>query len=203
MTEASLSIVPSSATTPARSSVGSFLPQIRKAYAAVDGSALAAAIECGKFLTLEKENVEAEHGKRKWRGWLKKYCPEIPQSTDKLYRKLYDHQDDIADCGSIRKAIEKLDNEVDDDDGHPANTVSSIADDPLLERLQQVGHDSAVDAKKKEAATASRKATAFAKTIATRTPDQVFVALKEWDRVKLRNLTTMLANHVKSLESAA
>jgi hypothetical protein len=46
-----------------------FVGQIMTAYKAImkaEGNALERAIECGKYLTLAKENVEAAKPKRKW-----------------------------------------------------------------------------------------------------------------------------------------
>jgi hypothetical protein len=87
----------------------SFVGQIMTAYKAVmkaDSTALEQAIECGKYLALAKENVEAARPKRKWSAWLAEHCPEIHQNTAALYMRLADpdNADAIAECTSIRHA---------------------------------------------------------------------------------------------------
>ena len=91
----------------------SFVGQIMTAYKAIikaEGSALEHAIECGKYLALTKENVEAARPKRKWSAWLAEHCPDIHRNTAALYMRLADPEnaDAIADCKSIREADVKL-----------------------------------------------------------------------------------------------
>jgi hypothetical protein len=65
-----------------------FVGQIMTAYKAImkaEGSALEYAIECGKYLTLAKENVEAAKPKRKWTAWLDEHSPDIHRNTAALY----------------------------------------------------------------------------------------------------------------------
>ena len=89
----------------------SFVGQIMTAYKAImkaEGGALDHAIECGKYLALAKENVEAAKPKRKWAAWLAEHCPDIHRNTAALYMRLADNADKIADCTSIRQADMKL-----------------------------------------------------------------------------------------------
>src|SRR6516165_6102374 len=89
----------------------SFVGQIMTAYKAVmkaEGSALQHAIECGKYLALAKENVEAAKPKRKWGSWLEELCPDIHRNTAALYMRLSENAEEIADCTSIRQADMKL-----------------------------------------------------------------------------------------------
>ena len=91
----------------------SFVGKIKTAYKAAqkaEGDALKYAIECGEQLALAFENVEATKGK--WKPWCQENIPEIPQTTENLYRRLASaHTNDesiFADCKSIRDAIKKL-----------------------------------------------------------------------------------------------
>src|SRR6516165_2595127 len=77
----------------------SFVGQIMTAYKAVqkaDSTALERAIECGKYLALAKENVEAARPKRKWGAWLAEHCPEIHRNTAALYMRLAENADAIT-----------------------------------------------------------------------------------------------------------
>src|SRR5215472_831944 len=91
----------------------SFVGKIKTAFKAAqkaEGDALKHATECGYHLNLAKENVEEAKGK--WKSWCKENIPEIPQTTENLYRRLaLAHGNDeniFADCKSIRDAIKKL-----------------------------------------------------------------------------------------------
>jgi hypothetical protein len=89
----------------------SFVGQIMTAYKAImksEGSALEYAIECGKYLALAKENVEAARPKRKWSAWLEEHCRDIHRNTAALYMRLAENADAITDCKSIREADMKL-----------------------------------------------------------------------------------------------
>ena len=77
----------------------SFVGPIMTAYKAImkaEGSALERAIECGKYLALAKENVEATKPKGKWSAWLSEHCPEIHRNTAALYMRLAENADAIA-----------------------------------------------------------------------------------------------------------
>jgi hypothetical protein len=67
-----------------------------------EGDALKAAIECGKYLNLAKENVKATKGR--WLSWCKKNCPEISQQTASLYMRLAEKKDKIEGAKTIREA---------------------------------------------------------------------------------------------------
>ena len=91
----------------------SFVGKIKTAYKAAqkaDGEALKYAIECGEQLALAFENVEAAKGT--WKSWYSDNIPEIPQTTENLYRRLASaHADDesiFVDCKSIRDAMKEL-----------------------------------------------------------------------------------------------
>jgi hypothetical protein len=93
----------------------SFVGQIQTEHKAVlkaDGEALKHAIECGKYLNLAKENVEAAKPKVKWSSWREQHISEISQETASVYTRLasaYAEDENIfADCESIRDAIKKL-----------------------------------------------------------------------------------------------
>jgi hypothetical protein len=95
-----------------------FVGQIMTAYKAamrVEGEALKAAIECGKYLNLAKENVKADKGK--WLPWLKQNCPEISQQTASLYMRLADPEnlDKLVGVKTIRDADKALRQPRDDD----------------------------------------------------------------------------------------
>jgi len=81
-----------------------------KAAQRAEVDALKYAFECGYHLNLAKENVEEANGK--WKSWCKENIPEIPQTTENLYRRLADavanDENIFADCKSIRDAIKKL-----------------------------------------------------------------------------------------------
>src|SRR6516162_6637730 len=108
----------------------SFVGQIMTAYKAVmkaEGSALEHAIECGKYLALAKENVEAARPKRKWSAWLAEHCPEIHRNTAALYMRLAKNEDKIADCTSIRDADVTL-RQSDDEEGDESDSGADESD---------------------------------------------------------------------------
>jgi hypothetical protein len=89
-----------------------FVGDIMTAYRAamkVEGDALRAALECGKYLNLAFENVEAAKGKGKWNAWRKQNLPAVSEETDRIYRRLAEavaqKEDFFAKCKSIRDAI--------------------------------------------------------------------------------------------------
>ena len=93
----------------------SFVGQIKTEHKAVlkaDGEALKHAIECGKYLNLAKENVEAAKPKVKWSSLREQHISEISQETASVYTRLataYAEDENIfAECKSIRDAIKKL-----------------------------------------------------------------------------------------------
>ena len=76
----------------------SFVGQINKAYEAAEkagASALSAALECGYYLNLAFENVEAAKGKGKWNQWRKanldksaqKKLKDFIEGSQRLLRK--------------------------------------------------------------------------------------------------------------------
>jgi hypothetical protein len=89
-----------------------FVGQINTAYDAAEkagASALGHALECGKYLNLAKENVEAATPKRKWKAWREEKLPSVSEETERLYRRLADavakKEEIFGKCKSIRDAI--------------------------------------------------------------------------------------------------
>jgi hypothetical protein len=123
----------------------------------VEGDALRAAIECGKYLNLAKENVKAAKGK--WEAWRKKNCSEISQQTASLYMRLDANKDKIEGVKTIREADKMLreprgdQDETGDDDGDDeTNNALLVGSQPaspdLVSLLKNVGPDEVVTALK-------------------------------------------------------
>ena len=113
-----------------------FVGQIMTAYRAamkVEGDALRAAIDCGKYLNLAKENVIAAKGK--WLSWCKKNCPEISQQTASLYMRLNAKKDQIAGAKTIREADMMLRQPRDDDDDNDAEDETEATPAALKTKL--------------------------------------------------------------------
>src|SRR6266566_2969706 len=145
-----------------------FVGEIMTAYRAamkVEGDALRAAIDCGKYLNLAKENVKAAKGK--WLPWLKKNCPEISQQTASLYMRLAENKDKIAGEGvkTIRDADKMLrqprdeedetDDDAEDETDDETNNALLVGPQPaspdLVTLLKNVGPDEVVIALKQAA----------------------------------------------------
>jgi hypothetical protein len=65
------------------------------------------AIKCGTHLIEAKEIVTRR--KEIWKDWLAEHCPDIPERTDRLYRRLADEEnqkkiEDMLDCDRQRVA---------------------------------------------------------------------------------------------------
>jgi hypothetical protein len=126
----------------------SFVGQIMTAYKAImkaEGGALEHAIECGKYLALAKEDVEAAKPKRKWSAWLSEHCPDIHRNTAALYMRLAENEEKIADCASIREADVKLrkpsqcgDGDSGDDESDAEEVTDEEADE-VPQRVVQAG----------------------------------------------------------------
>ena len=118
----------------------SFVGQIMTAHKAVmkaEGSALEHAIECGKYLALAKENVEAAKPKRKWSAWLAEHCPDIHRNTAALYMRLAKNEDKIADCTSMRDADVKLrqSNNDESDSDSDESGAEEVTDEEVDDRI--------------------------------------------------------------------
>jgi hypothetical protein len=97
----------------------SFVGQIITAYNNAEkagATALGHALECGKYLNLALENVEAAKGK--WKKWREANLPTVSEETERVYRRLADavakKADIFAKCKSIRAALHHL-SKFDDD----------------------------------------------------------------------------------------
>jgi hypothetical protein len=82
-------------------------------------SALGYALECGKYLNLALENVEAlPKSKGKWKKWREQNLPTVSEETERVYRRLADavakKENIFAKCKSIRAALQHL-SKFDDD----------------------------------------------------------------------------------------
>jgi hypothetical protein len=160
----------------------SFVGKIRTAYKAAqkaEGDALKYAIECGEQLILAKENVEATKGK--WKSWCNDNIPEIPQTTENLYRRLAsavaNDADIFADCKSIREAIKKL---------------------PKRERKQKEGDGDKPAKKNSNALLSGSASTDLATTFKNTAVDEVYSALTQaWDPEQLRDLVNRLLAYFK------
>jgi hypothetical protein len=185
----------------------SFVGKIKTAYKAAqkaDGEALKYAIECGEQLALAFENVEAAKGK--WKSWCSDNIPEIPQTTENLYRRLASaHADDesiFVDCKSIRDAIKKLpkrERKPKKNGDKPAkkNSNALLSGSPDLKSLlENCGADEIGIAlrdtdKLDEVATAS---------IARLSPDKLSDTLiGAWNAEQLSALASRLTAHLKTL----
>jgi hypothetical protein len=162
----------------------SFVGKIKTAYKAAqkaDGEALKYAIECGEQLNLAIENVEATKGK--WKPWCQENIPEIPQTTENLYRRLASaHADDeniFADCKSIRDAIKKL---------------------PKRERKPKKRREHQTPAPDANS-NALLSSPDLATTLQNVAVDEVCTALTQaWDRQQLDDLVKRLGEHLKTLD---
>ena len=164
----------------------SFVGQIMTAYKAImkaEGSALEHAIECGKYLALAKENVEAARPKRKWTAWLEEHCRGIHRNTAALYMRLADPEnaDAIADCASIREADMRLRKPPPDDE--------SVKDD--ASHYDEADDDAGDDAQRvvqRAGASPDLKA-----TLQNTAVDEVYSALTQaWERDHIRALANRL-----------
>jgi hypothetical protein len=166
----------------------SFVGQIMTAYKAImkaEGGALAHAIECGKYLALAKENVEAAKPKRKWGAWLEEHCPDIHRNTAALYMRLADNAEEIADCTSIREADMKL---------------RQPSGDDVAQRVVQEDDDDAGESGGDEALRervvrklASQDLTCTLQNVGV---DEVYTALIDaWDEDHIRQLCDRLRDH--------
>src|SRR6516162_2296529 len=168
----------------------SFVGQIMTAYKAImkaEGGALEHAIECGKYLALAKENVEAAKPKRKWSAWLQEHCRDIHRNTAALYMRLAENEDKIAKCTSIRQADEllrALNSSNSDSESKSAESAGSHDDeadddDEVAQRVVQAG--SRAD---------------LADLLQALAVDEVCTALIDaWDEEHIRQLCDRLRDH--------
>ena len=196
----------------------SFVGQIMTAYKAVmkaEGSALEHAIECGKYLALAKENVEAARPKRKWSAWLEEHCPDIHRNTAALYMRLAENEDKIAECTSIRQAdmlLRALNSSSSDSESNSEESADE-ADDDVAQRVVQQA-DASPDLKSllensdvDEIGIALRDADKLDEfttaAIVKLTPDKVCDALtKAWSAQQLRDLANRVTAHLGTLTGA-
>jgi hypothetical protein len=158
-----------------------FVGQIMTAYKAamrVEGEALKAAIECGKYLNLAKENVKADKGK--WLPWLKQNCPEISQQTASLYVRLADPEnlDKLVGVKTIRdadKALRQSSQDEGSDDDDETNNALLVEDEC-------------------EEVTALRASEDLVSLLKNVGPDEVATAIKQadWGVEDLRKLISLL-----------
>jgi hypothetical protein len=169
----------------------SFVGQIMTAYKAImkaEGSALEYAIECGKYLALAKENVEAARPKRKWSAWLAEHCPEIHRNTAALYMRLAKNEDKIADCTSIRDADVKL-RQSDDEEGDESDSGADESD------VEEVVTDEEADEAAQRVVQAGSRAD-LADLLQALAVDEVCTALIDaWDEQHIIELCNRLHDH--------
>jgi hypothetical protein len=168
-----------------------FVGQIMTAYRAamkVEGDALRAAIECGKYLNLAKENVKAANGK--WEAWRKKNCPEISQQTASLYMRLAENKDEIGGAKTIREADMMLRKPRDDEDDQ----------DETDDDAEDTG-DETNNALLVEPQPASPDLVALLKNVGA---DEVVTALHQagWDAEKVKKLVSLLTASLQPIASA-
>jgi hypothetical protein len=172
----------------------SFVGQIMTAYKAItkaEGTALAHAIECGKYLALAKENVEAARPKRKWAAWLSEHCPDIHRNTAALYMRLAENEEKIADCASIREADMKLRQPSQCGDGDSGDE----SDDGDAQRVVQ--EDDAGDEALRERVVRKLVSQDLKCTLENVGVDEVSAALIEvWDADQLRDLIKRVNAHL-------
>jgi hypothetical protein len=170
----------------------SFVGQIMTVYKAVmkaEGGALQHAIECGKYLALAKENVEAAKPKRKWSAWLSEHCPDIHRNTAALYMRLADNAEEIADCTSIREADMKL--------RQPSRCGDGDSDESDAQRVVQEDEDGEISADTKAALLLqSRTSPDLVALLQNTAVDEVCTALIDaWDEDHIRQLCDRLRDH--------
>jgi hypothetical protein len=198
-----------------------FVGQIMTAYKAamrVEGEALKAAMECGKYLNLAKENVKADRGK--WLPWLKANCPEISQQTASLYMRLADPEnlDKLVGVKTIRDADKALrqsggDGDGDSNDDAGGDDNDDNADDETNNTLLKKSGASpdltdllkaAVDVDEiGKALKDADKLDEFETSLITRmTPEKVCDALTNaWNEDQIKDLRTRLGAYLGSLTS--
>jgi hypothetical protein len=165
-----------------------FVGQIMTAYRTamkVEGDAQRAAIECGKYLNLAKENVKAAKGK--WEAWRKKNCPEISQQTASLYIRLDASKDKIEGVKTIREADKMLRQPRDDD--HQDETDDDADDDETNNVLLV------------ESQPASPDLVSLRKNVGAH---EVVTALHQagWDAEKVKKLVSLLTASLQPIASA-
>jgi hypothetical protein len=200
-----------------------FVGQIMTAYKAamrVEGEALKAAMECGKYLNLAKENVKADKGK--WLPWLKQNCPEISQQTASLYMRLADPEnlDKLVGVKTIRDADAALrkssrDDAGGDDDGDSNSDDADDSDDnnaagqtnnallkskPASPDLTELIKNTGVDEVGKALADADKLEDFEAAAIKRMSPDKLYNAvIKAWDVDEVRELSKQLTAYLNTL----
>jgi hypothetical protein len=203
-----------------------FVGQIITAYNAAEkagASALGSALECGKYLNLAKENVEAATPKRKWKAWREEKLPAVSEETERLYRRLAEavaiREDFFAKCKSIRDAMKHLaEYEVKDGDlvqkperkkrpsqkSGTGNTVTALeppeTDTPptgLAAELQHAAADEIISNLQHDTDKIEGLASA---SISRLSPDKVYDALtKAWTDDQLRELNKRLTARLSTL----
>jgi hypothetical protein len=174
----------------------SFVGQIMTAYKAImksEGSALEHAIECGKYLALAKENVEAARPKRKWSAWLEEHCRDIHRNTAALYMRLAENADAITDCTSIREADMKL---------RQPRTTTAESDSADSDETENVTDEEADDAAQR--VVQAGNSADLADLLLACDVDEVCTALIDaWDEDHIRQLCDRLRDHFKPKERHA
>jgi hypothetical protein len=208
-----------------KDSASVFVGDILRTYKAamrVEGEALKAAMECGKYLNLAQENVKADNGgkKGKWLPWLKQNCPEISQQTASLYMRLADPEnlDKLVGVKTIRDADAALRKPRDEDGGGDGDSDDAGDDDDnaddetnnallkskrgppdLKDLMENCGADEIIDNLEDDADKLEEVAAA---SIVKLTPEKVYEVLREtWTTDQLRDLRSRLNTYLSSLSS--
>jgi hypothetical protein len=201
-------------TAPKKDSASVFVGDILRTYKAakrVEGEALKAAMECGKYLNLAQENVKADKGK--WLPWLKQNCPEISQQTASLYMRLADPEnlDKLVGVKTIRDADAALrkprdedgDGDGDSDDNADGETNNALLkSQPVSPDLKDLIQNCGAD----EIAIVLQDAGKFDKfetaLIARMSPEKVCDALtKVWCADDIKDLRTRLGAYLSTQTS--
>jgi len=161
-------------------------------------------IKAGELLILAKETVDAENGGKrgKWEDWLNDHCPDIPETTARIYMRLAKGKDYIR---KQQRVVASL----------AAKGKLSIRAALKLIPKTQKELDRAVKAKAtreekkadKEAAagtkSASRSSIAIEDLLPDLAPDELFTAVTAtWEDDQVAKLALLLAEHMRSLKQA-
>jgi hypothetical protein len=159
------------------------------------------ATKAGELLILAKETVDAENdGKRgKWEDWLNDHCPNIPETTARMYMRLAKGKDHIrkqqrvvaslAAEGklSIRAALQLI--------PKTQKELDRAAKAKATREEKKAAEKSAV-----EPPAAAPKSGTIEDNLLNMDVDDLFTALRDnWDNNQLAKLTLKLGDHLKSL----
>jgi hypothetical protein len=154
------------------------------------------AIKAGELLILAKETVDAENdGKRgKWEDWLNDHCPDIPETTARMYMRLAKGKDHIRKQQRVVASLAaegKLSIRA---------ALKLIPPDPKRVAARAKARAAVAEKAAVEPPAAAPKSGTIEDNLLNMDVDDLFTALRDnWDNDQLAKLTLKLGDHLKSL----